>query len=181
MDFHTEQLVKKRRASSDYLAAVLLAAATVVIWLLTFHLYGFLASTISPVLLQPVQWVVAAIIVGSLWGAWKLLQNFNIEYEYELTNQYLDIDKIMGKASRKHLASIDFKNIEKCAYVSEPEFKNTHSITKVYDYSGNPEAQGRVFVDYKPEDKDACIRVIFRPNDKIKEYLNKIAPSKVKL
>lgn len=181
MDFHTEQLVKKKRVNSDYLAAVLLAAGTMIIWLITFRVLGILTSILSPVILQLIHWIAAAIVVGSLWGAWKLLQNFNIEYEYELTNHYLDIDKIMGQASRKRLVSIDFKEIDRCGYVSEAEFKNTDGITKTYDYSGNPDADGRVYVDYKPDGSENKIRVIFRPNDKLKDYLNQAAPRKVKL
>ena len=168
MDFHVEQLINKRKTPLDYLLATIIIFVTVLLWLLTF------------LFLRQLMTIAALLILLIGWGALKLLQGLSVEYEYELTNHYLDIDKIMGKARRKEIISIDFRNIEQCTYVSAPEFNNTQGITKTYELSGNPNAENRVFVDYAPEGGER-IRVIFRPNDKIKDCLKKAAPKTVKL
>lgn len=168
MDFHTEQLIIKKKTPVDYLLAALIIFATVVLW---FVFFGFLRSLAT---------IASLLMVLTGWGAWKLIQSLNVEYEYELTNHYLDIDKIMGKARRKRIITIDFREIEQCTYVSAPEFSNTYGIEKTYDLSGNPSAEGRMFVDFQQEGKGK-VRVIFRPCDKIKEIIKKAAPKTVKI
>lgn len=167
MDFHTEQLIKKQKKPVDYLLAALILFGTVVLWTLLLIFLGRLLTIASLLIL----------LVG--WGAWKLIQGLNVEYEYELTNHYLDIDKIMGRARRKRVISIDFRNAEQCTYTSAPEFQNTGGIEKTYDLSGDPGAPQRVFVDFIDDGKR--VRVIFRPNEKIREYIKKAAPKVVKL
>lgn len=168
MDYHTEQLIQKKKTLSDYVFAALIIFLTVILWLAAF------------IFLQKILSFAAIIIFLIGWGAWYLIQGLNIEFEYELTNYYLDIDKIMGKSRRKKLVSIDFREIEQCAPVNVPEFKNTFGIEKTYDFSGSPNAEGRMFVDFKTE-KNVKTRVIFAPNDSIKEIIKKAAPKQVKL
>lgn len=167
MDFHAEQLIIKQKKPSDYLLAAGILLVTVILWI---FIYTFLFSFAT---------LASILIVLAGWGAFKLIQMLNIEYEYELTNHYLDIDKIMGKARRKRIVTIDFRNAEQCTYISAPEFSNKHGIEKTYDLSGNLNADGCAFVDFLDDGKR--IRVIFRPNDKIKEYIKKAAPKAVKL
>ncbi len=169
MDFHAEHLVVKRKTPTDYILATLIIFAAVSI---SFFAFTFLKA---------LSIIASIIITGVILGAWRLLQNLNIEYEYELTNQYLDIDKIMGKSRRKHLFSIDFHKIERCLPVSDSQFNNKNNIIKIYDFSGNPYAEGRIFVDFVPEGKTESIRIIFSPNDKMRELLKKSSPQKVML
>ena len=168
MDYHAEHPVKKKRTPTDYIMAVLIIFGTVVLWLAAL------------IFLQKILSFAAIIIFLIGWGAWRLIQGLNIEYEYELTNYYLDIDKIIGKARRKRLISIDFREIEQCAPVSAPEFKNTHGIEKTYDYTGDPTAEGRMFIDLHPEGKSKT-RIIFAPSEQIKQIIKKAAPNQVKL
>lgn len=168
MDYHAEQLIQKKKTPTDYIFAALIIFATVALWLAAFI---FLQKLLS----------FAAIIIFLVgWGAWYLIQGLNIEFEYELTNYYLDIDKIMGQSRRKRLISIDFHSVEQCAPVTSPEFKNTHGIEKTYDFSGNPNANDRMFVDFRSE-KNIKTRVIFAPNDTIKDIIKKAAPKQVTL
>lgn len=168
MDFHVEQLVPKKKEALDYIKAAGLCLATVVVWFLIImflHNLGMIAS-------------VLVVLAG--WGTFRLLQSLNIEYEYELTNYCLDIDKILGKARRKRVIEVDFHNIEICTYVTEPEFRNVHGIENTYDLSGNSAAEGRVFVDFIP-DGGKKTRVIILPCDKLKEYIKKAAPKTSRL
>ena len=86
----------------------------------------------------------------------------------------------MGKSRRKRVISVDFHNIELCTYVTEPEFNNTHGIEKTYDLSGNPNKEGRIFIDFVPEGGKKT-RVIIFPCDKLKEYIKKAAPKTSRL
>jgi len=169
MDSHAEQTVTKTRDSSKSLFVVSVFLLTAVIWYLTL-LFLYTLPTVA-----------AAIIVLTGWGVIKFLQGLSVEYEYEVIEEYLSIAKIISKSRRKDLISIDFTKVEKCNYTSSAEFNSKHGISKTYDYSGNPNASGRVFADFIPEGKSEKVRVIFCPNDKIKEILKKSAPHTVKL
>ena len=168
MDFHVEQLVTKKKTALDYLKVAGICFLTVVLWMFIIMFLIRLGL------------IAAALLVLTGWGALRLVQALSIEYEYEMTNYYLDIDKIMGKARRKRAISIDFHNIEICTYVTEPEFRNTHGIDKTYDFSGNPDAEDRVFIDFIP-DGEKKTRVIILPCDKLKEYIKKAAPKTSRL
>lgn len=68
--------------------------------------------------------VILAVLVlaGGVW----LLGNFNIEYEYILTNNDLDIDKVIGKRKRKRMISLDVSTAEAFApYPAETTFPPT--------------------------------------------------------
>lgn len=168
MDFHAEQLIIKRKTAMEYLLAIVISFVTVILWVFFFMINAYIFNAAF------------LLIFGVGWGAWKLIQMLNIEYEYTLINHYLDIDKIIGKARRKSIVSIDFRQIEQCASVDDTSFKNTAGIVKTYDLSGNPDAAGRVFVDFILGEKGK-VRVIFRPNDTIKDILKKANPKMVRL
>lgn len=159
MDFHAEQLIKKRRTLIDYLLILVVVVITAAIW------------TMGLVFLRASSTLAALVVVLSGWGAFKLLQCFNVEYEYEVINSYFDIDKIMGKARRKKIISFDMNNALLCDSVSSSEFKRTEGIDKVYELSGAVNMDECIFIDLKENDKK--IRVIINPNEKIKDYLRK--------
>ena len=168
MDLHVEQLVTKKMTGREYILAAWIIFATIVIWWMAFVLLRQLA-TISSI-----------IILLSGWGAFRLLQELSTEFEYELTEHYLDIDKIKGKARRKQIVSIDLNKAEICTYTDSKEFNHKHGIVKIYDFSGDSTMYGRVFIDYQNEKGDK-VRVILRPNSKLADAMSKAAPKVVKL
>ena len=89
-DFYTEQLIKKQADSKDTLKKVGLIALTVVSVLLVF---------VIPVgIILPVVMIVIDVL---------MFRNLNVEYEYVFVNGDLDIDKIMNKARRKRMFSVE--------------------------------------------------------------------------
>ena len=89
-DFYTEQLIKKQADSKDTLKKVGLIALTVASVLLVF---------VIPVgIILPVVMIVIDVL---------MFRNLNVEYEYVFVNGDLDIDKIMNKARRKRMFSVD--------------------------------------------------------------------------
>ena len=47
-----------------------------------------------------------------IYICWYVVTGRNIEYEYTVTNNNLQLDKIMNKSRRKEILSIDIKKIE---------------------------------------------------------------------
>lgn len=168
MDIFCEYIVKHKKSGIDYLIMAGLYIAAV---LLTFIVMLFYNYTFGLGLL---------LIAGIWYGAFILTRNRFIEYEYALTNNEMDIDKIMAKKRRKHIVTVDFKQIEICAGVDDSmyasEFNNTQSLTKTYDFSGICDYPA-YFVDFVSS--NGKTRVIFNPTDKMKESLRLINPRAV--
>ena len=101
MDNIAEQLVEKRRTGADLAKKILISAGALII--ASFFMYiammGFFVMVILAVL----------VLAGGVW----LLGNFNIEYEYILTNNDLDIDKVIGKRKRKRMISLGVRALSR--------------------------------------------------------------------
>lgn len=169
MDIFLEYIVKHKNNAKDTLfkiGIILLAfiLCAVVILFLLGRLFGFEVL------------VIAAII----YGAYHLVRSKNVEYEYIMTNSYLDIDKIIAKSKRKRLVSIDFKNIEICAAVDDNmhkhEFDNTQNLIKTFDCTGD-RSTTVYFIDYAAE--NGKNRVLFQPPSKIIDEAKKFNPRQV--
>lgn len=101
LDTFGEQLVKKMNTGADWakkigLAILGLLVATVLMWLSFFT--GFT--------------VFIFLSVGCLFGLVWLVTGMNYEYEYIITNDDLDIDKITGKRKRKRLITLKMNTVE---------------------------------------------------------------------
>ena len=119
--------------------------------------------------------MVFAVVICYL--AFILAKGVFVEFEYALTNNELDIDKILGRSRRKRVITVDFKNIEICANINDEkyshEFKNTVSVTKTIDVTGICDYDV-YFVDFAGE--NGKTRVLFQPTDKMKDAMKLINP-----
>ncbi|MBQ7794908.1 MAG: hypothetical protein IJ366_10385 [Clostridia bacterium] len=169
MDIFSEYIVSKRKTGTDYaiIFGIIVAASllTVILMLLTTAFIQYAGG------------IGLLLIVGCWWGALKLIKARNIEYEYILTNHELDIDKIIARNGRKRLCTINFRQIEQCASVTDPNFAHIFNNTEgktVKNYAGDMESGLVYFVDYSKESER--IRVIFQPNEKILDGIKKANP-----
>ena len=148
MDNIAEQLVEKRRTGADLAKKILISAGALII--ASFFMYiammGFFVMVILAVL----------VLAGGVW----LLGNFNIEYEYILTNNDLDIDKVIGKRKRKRMISLDVSTAEAFA----PYPAETDAYYLVVNHSG----YGKV-------------KLIFNPNEKMREAITQELPNSLRI
>lgn len=159
-DFYTEQLIKKRTDGKDIAMKTLLIVLTV----LSF----FIAFLMPFLILLPVIFIVLDVF---------LFHRMDVEYEYIYINGDLDIDKVMHKEKRKHMFSINVKDMELLA--PEGSFQlQSYKAAKVYDYSsGNPGTDGRYVLVFT---KSGVLgKVLFEPNSSLVEGFYMMAPRKV--
>ncbi len=161
MDIFSEYIVAKKKQGSDYAIIFAIIATAVVVTLASWFAVPYIGGVF--ILFVALAW----------WGAYKLIKRQNVEYEYILTNNELDIDKIMGKGARKRLCTINFKRIERCASISDDAFENSDGRT-TDNYAGDMSNDRVYFVDYTKEAEQ--MRVIFEPNKKILQGLKKANP-----
>ncbi|MCL2754736.1 MAG: hypothetical protein FWD35_03330 [Oscillospiraceae bacterium] len=150
MDTFIEQLVTKKpdtRAQFAKAGLIILAAL--------MCLFCFLAMILTGVALT------LLIIPGILWVANYYVRSMHTEYEYILTNQELDIDKITGKAKRKRMITLNLKNAESFGAYS-PENSTAVDVTvAAHDNSlvglfclvVNHEAYGKVNLLFNPDER----------------------------
>ncbi len=100
MDVFFEQLVRVKRSLAETILMVLSVIAAVSISVILFIFAEFF-----PILI--------VVIVGVIYGEWKLLGFFYKEYEYIITNGTVDVDRIIGKSSRKRVISFECSDIER--------------------------------------------------------------------
>lgn len=165
MDIFCEYMVKHKKKGIDilyeFVCIFLALCLSAMVFLLLFgRLMGFEVFLIAGI------WYLALHFLGKT----------NIEYEYTLTNNVLDIDKIMSKKTRKRVISIDFAEAEACGY-AEDRFKDRNVPYKTMDVSGDLSDEGVYFIDFS-KGGEKC-RLFFRPNAKILENLKAMNPRKV--
>lgn len=97
MDSFFEQIVKKKKTVADWLLTVLIILAAVVALAAAF-------------IFVPSFFIILVFGVG--YGAWWLITNQNVEYEYCVTNGDIDIDQITARRKRKRLVSVPGRKIE---------------------------------------------------------------------
>ena len=112
MDIFYEQIIKKTKKTSDIL---LISGALILSVLLT-------ASIIFLFLCGITFWGFFLFFIFIIWWLFaKLIGNYNLEYEYTITNHEFDIDIIKGKKQRKHITTINLKKAEYFGNTKNPQ------------------------------------------------------------
>lgn len=175
MDIFEEFMFVKKKESKDYLkiGGIMAAAAAVscilfVLPVIIAQATGLVFSFTIPLILAAVAW----------YGAYMLIQRNYTELEYTLVNSEMDIDKIIGKKSRKKVISVDFRDAEIVAAVDDEAHKAEYLRDgfKVYDASGNY-TDNIYFADFSKD--GGKIRLLFRPTDKIIKEIRVYNPRNV--
>lgn len=158
-----EKIVKRKRSGLDLaLNAGIIVSAVVL--------------SLAAILFVPSFGLFLAAGLG--YGAWFLLGQRNIEFEYALTNGELDIDKIVARRRRKRVFSAHGKEFElvapqKSVYWS----KDLRELKKVLDTTSGPEAEGVWFI-VTPLGGERGV-VLFQPTPAMIDALWHINPRKV--
>ena len=105
-----------------------------------------------------------------------MFRRLNVEYEYLYVNGDLDIDKIMHKAKRKRVFSMNVNDLEMLAPIDAIELRQ-YQRAKVLDYSSGT-GRGRLYA-LVVTDHGQQKKIIFEPNDTIVEGFFLLAPRKV--
>lgn len=105
-----------------------------------------------------------------------MFQRMDVEYEYLFVNGDLDIDKIMHKARRKRVCSVNINDVEILAPADSGDARQ-YQRAKTQDYtsaSGSKNVYALVV-----NEKGVLKKILFEPNDTIVEGFFLMAPRKV--
>ena len=159
-EYLIEHLVKRNPTMGTYLKKAALISLPV-LGLLLMPLLGMFGPLV----------VVILIMVDMFF-----FKRLDLEYEYVFYNGDLEIDKVMGREARKHLLSVNIKEIDVLAPTGAQEVLGYQHL-KAIDYStctqGN---QTYEMVIPKGAEK---VRIIFEPNEAMLKAMKDLAPRKV--
>lgn len=164
MDHYNEQLVRKLSEPKDMIIRILivfLTLAAVSICVGATILFGFFPLII--------------IAAGACYLAYLLLSGTFVEYEYIVTNNDLDIDKISGKRKRKRLITVKLNTVKEWGEYTGSENLNANATVMASDASG----YGMWYLDAEHE-KYGRVMVIFTPTEETVYNINCGVPHAVR-
>ncbi len=118
----------------------------------------------------------AGLIVGTGWITFILIRLESVEYEYIITNNEMDIDKIQGKSKRKRLATVDLASIssfEKLDPANLPDEEGRVRILAAASMKSNETYVAKL----SHKELGDCI-LYFTPNERMVEYIERARKGK---
>ncbi len=168
MDVFVEQLVVRKRTGGDYL---IIAGCILTALLVCFFIPLFLGRFLGAFTLL--------ICVGFVYLLYNVMIGTNLEYEYSFTNGAVDVDKIIAAKRRKHVTSLNAREIEMMGTTKNRAFEgymNNSEIKKVYACSSVKD-EGVFFVLYTEGGKRKLL--LFNPEERIQDGFRRLNPQKV--
>lgn len=160
MDNYCEQLVEKKKTTADIVKMITLSLGLIL---------GAAACMFAAMFIGLTFLVVIAVGLLAL-GVW-LVSGMNVEYEYIITNNEMDIDKIIGRRKRKRMITIDLTKADDLG--KYPPEKDIESDTTVHATTGLEKNARYLLVQHKDYGK---VKVIFNPNQKLMEAIAQEIP-----
>ena len=187
-DIFLEHLVQKKKTAVDNIRTICIITGGIILTFGLLALMFMLAMSFSTPDgsgggARQIVFTFGLLLIAAVWYLIiYLLNSFRIEYEYIVTNNEIDIDKVLAKKGRKHLITIDIHNVTLMARVDDAEYnqvyKNPPESVKVLNYSAMSDTGFTYFIDCNVDDKRAI--VLFQPTQKMVDALWKYNPRAVK-
>ncbi|MGN0692338.1 MAG: hypothetical protein ACI4K7_08325 [Oscillospiraceae bacterium] len=164
MDNFHECLVTKKSSGADIakkvgiaLLAVILSLAVMIFFMVIFPMNIFA-------------------VAGIFYGAYYLSGNFSVEYEYIITNDEMDIDKIIGKRKRKRLITAPVGKFERFGKIEDaPSLPDGYTTVLASDGTDTDD----YFCDFNHQNF-GNVRIIFTPDEQTVENITEHLPNLLK-
>ncbi len=164
LDMYAEYIVKKKTDFKTSLIKAGIVLASVVL------MYIALLLTQQVVIIMPASVALVA------WAGYHVYIQFNVEYEYIVTNGELDIDRIVARRGRRRIINVKtnayeliapYDDAHRAAY-EQGEFKKT------IDARSGPNAEGWfVIANHRDQGR---IRILFEPTPKMLKIFSEYLP-----
>ena len=157
MDRFSEQITGKVPDGKDMflrgliIAGVLLIAGAMVFVCMLTQLMAFMPCV--------------ALVLGAIFLAKFLFEGTMTEYEYIVTNDDLDIDKIIGKRKRKRLVTVDLKSVTEMGLYTNNELKADVTVM-AHDNTGED-----LWYIVCNSNKYGVLAVLFNPDGRTRENI----------
>ena len=173
MDIFIEKIITKDKSVKDTILKILIVTIAIILCIVAL----FFPTLGSLELLKYVNFVLAILVV---YVAYRLLGSLNVEYEYSVTSDYIDIAKIMSQRRRKKVIRIEMGSIAIIAPITYPEHMsiNKKEMQRVIYAVGNMQNNDVYYIIAKVDGK-LCL-VYIEPDERILEAFKTDVKSKFK-
>ncbi len=155
-DFFNEQLVKRNSDSKDKIKKIIIGGLSLV---------GCLVLTFA----IPIVGLFVGVVFLGCGG--YFISMLDIEYEYIMTNDIIEIDCIYAKRKRKKVIEFNVKDIIAMVKVTENKEQHTfNTAKKTIDFTSNTNKDNGYKAIIKQEEN---IMIKFEPNEKILEAIRR--------
>ncbi len=167
MDLFMEYIIKRKKGvKENILTLAIILSVPSLIYLSLILMFTSLAP------------LTIFLIAGILFLAYYLISRLNVEFEYIITNNELDIDKIVAKKTRKRLITIDLRKIDIVApATTEAHHLELSSSATNIIFADSGIAQNAYFINFTRDGQ--TYRVFLSPTEKMIEAMKMFAPGKV--
>lgn len=163
MDHYNEQLVTKATDSTDILKRVAIGVGLLAVTILS--VFGILMFGTTMLIIIP---------IGGCYLAYILFTGTFTEYEYIVTNEDLDIDKIIGRRKRKRLITLKLNTVSQWG---EYTGSQVPADTTVIATDGRGQGDRYIVANH---DKYGKVAVIFTPTEETLININFAVPHSLK-
>ena len=164
MDHYNEQLVRKETETIDVVKRILIILGTAV--LSAVCAFGAFVFGFMPLII---------LIFGVFYLSWYLISATSIEYEYIITNNDMDIDKIIGRRKRKRLITVKLNTVTEWGEYTEGMSVNADATVMASDATGTG-----VWYILAKHDKFGKVMVLFTPTEETAVNINHGVPFSVR-
>lgn len=163
MDIFCEHIVKRKKQMVDYILEVVLIFVAVYMSFIVLGVGIFREFFLL-------------IIAGIWYGVVYLIRRKSIEYEYTLTNNELDIDRIFAQKSRKRVTSIDLARIDYIRPIEDADREKNPNLVDHY-LCECKESDNTYVLVFARDGK--VHRIFFTPSNKMKLKMKEVNPSRI--
>ena len=160
MDSFVEQLIVKKTEGKDIFKRFALLCGGIFLFL-----FSLVVSYLT------YMFFFALLGGGALYLSWYMVQSTFVEYEYIITNNEMDIDKISAKRKRKRLITIKINKTEEWGEYSEGKGADAAATVQAHDCSYE-----NLWYIVTQHEKYGKVNLLFSPNNSILEAVNKGVP-----
>ena len=165
MDTYSEQLVTKPSSNADRAKKILISVAAIL-----------LASILMWLSIRFCAYSLILLVFGILGGAAYIVSNMDVEYEYIITNNEMDIDKIIGRRKRKRMITLSLENTE--AFGTYPPDDSVSADATVHATTGFEKNAAYLICQHNSYGK---VMLIFNPNEKTREAIMQEMPRQLRV
>ncbi len=172
MDIFIEEMVERKRTAKDVAIVFGLMVLSVI--------FSYLLLVVVFPLVPQFGSVLFLLTAGVIYIAYRFSMSFNVEYEYSLVQNEIDVDKIMNRRKRKRLTTVNIKGLESFGRCGEsPEYKRFSgdiSVKKIYACEKVNDEKNYFVVYFE---NSIRVMTVFSPSEKIVEVIEKLNPKRV--
>lgn len=178
LDAFVEQLVPRKNTGKHMAMRIGAIVGGIVLGIGVYLLGNVLAFQFGFAPLMMIGFLLGA---GVIYLFFRLFLSLNVEHEYILTNGEMDVDKIINRARRKRLLTVNCKEFEALAKVKDPAHQaefNSASIKTRLDVSSGVVGDNTYFAIFQHRDFGRTL-LVFEPSEKMLRQFRRYIPGKM--